>query len=141
MTPLRKWLVAKAEKFAERHYEGPNPPERLDQLIIEFAKLYPRATRADWVRMAVEHGRECYKAGYTRGVEYVERDKDWHPVVPPEVLADMHDPDWRWRPMDSGIEYPGPEQVVPDEPGELQRVIDEIKRTARVVWDKVKPQV
>lgn len=132
---LKNWIRTKAEKALDRFYEGPQPPERLIELVLAFVELYPNATRADWMRFAIEHGNECYRSGYQRGVEYVERAPEtWRPDVPPEVVADMVDPDWRWRPYDGGIEYEQHEVPVTEEPNEVQRVIDEIKRTARKAW-------
>ncbi len=132
---VKNWLRKKAEKFADSYYEGPEPPERLAHLVVAFVELYPNATRAEWMRFAIEHGNECYRSAYQRGVEYVERAPEtWRPDIPPEVQADLIDPDWRWRPYDGGIEWSEHEVPVPDEPNEVQRAIDEIKRVARKLW-------
>lgn len=130
MTPFARWLRSKAEKWIGTFYEGPEPPDRIDQLVAAFVEMYPNATRGEWIKFAIEHGREAYRSGYQRGAEYTERTDDWHPQVPPEVVADAIDPDWRWRPMDRGIEY-GDAQPVTDEPDERKAVASEIARTVQ----------
>lgn len=123
-----KWLRARAEKWLGSFYDGPEPPERFDVMVEEFVRIYPNATRFEWMRFAVSHAREAYRAGYVRGVEYVEREPDWRPDLPPEVLADHIDPNWKWRPMDPGGigAVDGP---IYDDAREEQQIQAEMKRT------------
>lgn len=140
MTPVTKWLRRKAEEWIEKYYEGPEPPERFALMAIEFANLYPTATREQWVAFATEQARGAYRSGYMRGFEYVERDPSaWRPDLPPEILADMIDPDWRTRPVDRGIMYP--EAVPVDAHDEAQQTIHFIKETARAAWDRMRARI
>jgi len=126
-----KWLRKAAEKYLERYKEGPEPPERLREMVVAFANTHPNATRMRWVEFAAEHAGEAYRSGYTRGYEYVERVPElWRPDIPPEDLADMIDPDWKWQ---EGIQLT-PGRDPGEETGEeLERLqIEEIiKNTAR----------
>lgn len=71
-------------------------PVRFADVVASFANANPAATVGDWAEFAREHAREAYRAGYVRGYEYVERDPEgYRQDLPPEVLADMLDPDWR----------------------------------------------
>lgn len=131
MTPLQRWIRGKLEKWAGNFYEGPQPPDRLDAIVLAFVDTYPNATRRQWIDFAREHAREAYRAGYMRGFEYTERDPEgWRPDLPPELLADMIDPSWRWTPMDSGIEQVE-DAPVEDVPDEVRRIIEEMKRTVQ----------
>jgi hypothetical protein len=90
-----------------KYYEGPEPPERLDRMVMVFANTNRYATRAEWQAFAAAHAREAYRAGYVRGEEWSERAPDRLPDVPPETLANQIDPDWKWRPMGSDVlEFP-----------------------------------
>jgi hypothetical protein len=145
VTALKRWLSRRAEKFLDKYYEGPEPPQRISDLVIEFANLYPTATRSQWLRFATEHAREAYRAGYQRGYEYVERDPDFFRTdLPPDMIADMHDPDWRWRPLDRGIMVPEPNGVPFDAPDEyeetlrhLKMSIERGKEATRQIWERM----
>jgi hypothetical protein len=89
-----------------------------------FANLHPRATVMEWINFATEHGAECYRSGYMRGVENAERDPN-EPEIPPEEIADVVMPGWRdraydfnWQP-DLEIETDG-ERVVADDGIEMR---------------------
>jgi hypothetical protein len=111
------------EKLLGRFYEGPKMPLRLSDLVVAFANMYPRATRAEWVRFAQSHASVCYQAGYVRGIESSERDYQ-EPETPPEVLADAIDPMWRHRVYDwkwghvRELSEPGgvPQESIDDDP-------------------------
>lgn len=145
MTALKRWLSRRAERFLDRYYEGPEPPLRIADLAIEFANLYPQATRAMWLRFATDHAREAYRAGYQRGYEYVERDPDFfRSDLPPDMIADQMDPDWRWRPMPRGIMYPEPNGIPKDEPDEYEETLRHIKMSmqrakeaTRQAWERM----
>lgn len=113
MTPVVKWIRDTVERAFGRFYEGPTPPERLKRLVVVFGNKYRHATRNDWARFAMKHAEEAYKAGYVRGYEYTERDREWPHKFPPDLLADMYDPDWKWRPVESEI-LEAPEEIVED---------------------------
>lgn len=93
----RAWLRDKFEKAVGTYYEGEEPPERIGQQVIVFANMHPHATRAEWTEFAAEFARECYRAGYLRGVEWVERDEQREGGPSPEEIANQLDPDWIWR--------------------------------------------
>ena len=113
MTPLAKLARGILERLLGRFYEGPEPPARLGEMVVAFANDHPRATRGEWVWFCRQHAAECYRSGYTRGVERAERDF-WNamPSVLPEEVADELDPDWRWQPDIRLLGEPG--QVVED---------------------------
>jgi hypothetical protein len=96
---VKKWLRGQAERWIEQHYEGPEPPARLGEQVLSFANMFPHATRGEWVTFAADFADQCYRSGYIRGVEWAERDPAaFDSKVPPEMIADQMDPDWRWRP-------------------------------------------
>lgn len=124
MTKFSRWVRNRLEHFLERYYEGPDPPARIGEAVIIFANLNPLATRAQWTQFAAEQARESYKAGWLRGIEYVERDPDWHPTLPPEIVADMMDP--HWRDPERGISLEGNlSYVVPDEFEDENKVLQQ----------------
>ena len=130
MTPVVRWLKNWAEKFAKRYYEGPEPPERLHTEIKAFAKMYPHATRAEWVEFATAHSGGAYEEGYVRGFEYVERDREaWYPDVDPEVIADAVDPGWRWGEPFSVLD--DPDKQVPEEFDAVGALREQMDRLAR----------
>jgi hypothetical protein len=91
------------ERWLKRYYEGPLPPRRLDQMVVVFANMHPKATRAEWVLFAARHADEAYRTGWVRGFEWCERDllrRD--PQIDPEAAMLMHgmDPEWINNPVD-----------------------------------------
>jgi len=99
MTRFGKWVRNNLEKYLGKYYEGFDAPDRLRAMVIAFANFYPQATRDQWIAFATAHAAESYRSGYMRGYEYIERDPDsWMPDVPPELIADQMDPNWRWNP-------------------------------------------
>lgn len=133
MTPVGRWFRNVRERIFGSFFDGPEPPERLSQMVIAFAQTNPQATRFDWARFAIDHARECYRAGYTRGVEYIERDPDERVLLAqlaPEALASAIDPDWQWSPeltMD-GIPKDEVREFVFTEQEEMQRLIKQTER-------------
>lgn len=128
MTPILRWFRDFRERWLGKMYEGPEPPERLATMVIAFAQMNPQATRFDWTRFAIEHARECYRAGWTRGFEYVERDPEERAAIrhlDPETLASALDPNWRWSPeltIDGIPREPVPEFVA-SEDDEMARLV------------------
>lgn len=114
MTPFLKWAKKKVDQWFGRWSEGPDPPERLREMVVHFANHHPRATRAEWAEFAAALAGESWQAGWTRGFEHVERSPDWRPDVPPEVLADWIHGDGSWR-FQPGIVLEGPATVVPED--------------------------
>ena len=129
-TPLMRWVRKTAERLFGKYYEGPDPPERLRALVLDFAERHPRATRAEWVEFAASHAEECYRSGYVRGYEYTERAEErWMPDVDPEEVADAHDPNWRWTPMRDDVA--DPDDAVPDFFDETSATIEQIEELNR----------
>jgi hypothetical protein len=79
-----------------RWYEGPEPPRRLVEHVIEFTNDNPNANRGEWIRFARTLAAESYKLGWSRGYEYAERGDQFRDVDP-ETHADILDPGWRDR--------------------------------------------
>jgi hypothetical protein len=125
---VKRWWRRRSEKAADTYYEGPEPPDRLRESATSFANMYPSATRKQFVEMAAELAAEAYRSGWVRGFEWAERDPDAlgtiNPKIPPEVIADQIDPDWRWRPA---VVLEGP----PHEP------VPEVQDAARLIRDQV----
>lgn len=106
MTRFSRFFRRMFEKWVGAFYEGPEPPDRLGDMVIVFANLHPRATRAQWAKFATEHARECYRSGWVRGMENSERDER-EPEIEPEVMADAMDGGaWRERPAGPRMEAP-----------------------------------
>ncbi len=62
------------EKLRSMYYEGPEPPDRLAQIVVDFANSHPKANRKQWVAFAVAIAGDSYRDGYMRGLEWAERD-------------------------------------------------------------------
>lgn len=91
-----KWLRNLAERYLGKYEEGPNPPDRLVDVVEAFMQVYPDATKRDWAKFAAKHAAQSYLEGYIRGYEYVERDPSgWWPNPSPEEYADVVTPGWR----------------------------------------------
>jgi len=95
VTPFGKFVRKVGEKLVGKYYEGPELPDRIRDMVVEFANDHPRATKGDWVDFATALLSETYEAGWLRGYERDARTYDWRPDIAPEVLADMLDPTWR----------------------------------------------
>jgi hypothetical protein len=115
VTALRRLLIRVLERLLGRYYEGPEPPARAGEVVLEFCRLYPRATRQQWIDFVVEHSRLMWREGYVRGFEWAERDPDLEGAREPEELMRVIDPTGGWleRPM-------SPDESLPldDPPGE-----------------------
>ena len=101
MTRFVRWLRKLRDKWFGRWDEGPAPPMRLTETVVMFTNLHPTASRAEWTRFAIEFARECYRSGYIRGYEHVERDPEFVEKLKaanPDALANALDPDWRFSP-------------------------------------------
>lgn len=134
MTPIVKWFRNFRERVFGKYDDGPDPPERLAQMVIAFAQTTPQATRLDWTRFAIEHARESYRAGYTRGYEYTERDPDERAILSqldPETLATALDPNWLWQSppltLDGILEEPVRELIF-TENEEMQRLLEQVRK-------------
>jgi hypothetical protein len=111
-TRAQKWLRGKLEKWAGTFYDGPKPPERLREHIIMFANANPKATRVEWADFAIKFSESVFQSAYVRGIEHSERDPDIDDGrLPPDMIADQMDPDWRWRPE---VVLELPHEIVPD---------------------------
>ena len=99
MTPFQKLVRRVVERWRRTYYEGPEPPARLGEMVVDFANHNPHATRQEWIEFGRFHAAECYRSGFTRGAEWAERDFGSRmPDVSPERIADAQDPDWEWSP-------------------------------------------
>jgi len=115
VTPFARFLRDAFEKAFGTFHEGPTPPARLRLLVIEFLNANPhRLTRAMVLEFGTRLAETCYRAGYVRGWESTARDPhaNWR-RLPPELVADLEDPDWRWRPA-LGEQLANPEDFVED---------------------------
>lgn len=97
MTPFVRLLGRTLERLLGTWQEGPEPPGRLDEVVLLFANARPDATRREWAHFAAGHAAEAYRQGYVRGFERGERDPAAQPwrVTPPEQVADQAFPGWR----------------------------------------------
>jgi len=122
MTPIRRFLVWILERLLGTYYEGPEPPARAGGLVLEFCRVYPKATRQQWIDFAAQHARLMYREGYVRGYEWTERDlvrRD--PGVEPEEAMRTLDPSGAW------LERPfGPDEylTVDDPPRDDDEEVD-----------------
>lgn len=82
------------EKLAGTFYEGPKPPKRLEERVQLFRLHYPDATPKQWAEFALTFGTNCYREGFARGYEWLER--DWKPTDEPtqEQIAEYQAHDW-----------------------------------------------
>jgi hypothetical protein len=115
VTPFARFLKRTAERLFGTFEEGPRPPERLRQMVVEFLNAHPKLTRRQVGEFGAQLAENCYRAGYARGWESTVRDPaaPWR-TLPPELVADLHDPDWRWRPA-LGDELENPEDYVEED--------------------------
>jgi hypothetical protein len=106
VTPFVKWLQRFWEKTIGTWNEGPDAPPRIRDMAITFANEFPQATREEWVKFATDLASVWYRQGYIRGFQYVERlpIPPYPGKLPPELVADQTDPDWRWRPAKLVVE-------------------------------------
>lgn len=126
LTPARKFLRNLWERWRHRYYEGPEAPDRLSQVVLEFAAINGKATKGEWIEFAAGLARESYRSGYVRGHEWAERDLDRRdPLMDPEVVAEHEGHDWEWIPFGQEAAPSELDEVVPDveEPVE-----DEVRR-------------
>lgn len=109
---VRLWGKKQLEKMLGRWEEGPEPPQRVADMVIAFAGANPRATRKEWADFAAAHAGEAWRTGYFRGLEYAEREPErWRPDIDPEVAAEGFDPTWKENPFVLG----DPDEVVLEE--------------------------
>lgn len=104
-----RWLQRTRDRLLGVWNEGPEPPERLAEIVQTFAEQHPHATRGDWIRFTTSQLGEVWTQAWLRGFEHAERDPD---TFDPDELATALDPDWRWRP--GGITVPDESEEVPD---------------------------
>lgn len=100
MTPFVRLAKRAVERLFGVWSEGPEPPDRLREMVLMFANDHPRATRRQWLEFAAAHAQECYRTGYQRGYESSERDPEAQPWrrQDPEELAEQHLPGWQHAP-------------------------------------------
>jgi hypothetical protein len=125
---MKRVLIWLLEHLIGTYREGPNPPARIGDVVLEFAQAFPRATRNEWIDFAVRHAGTSYREGYVRGYEWVERLPS-APEAEPEAVMRVIDPDGEWleRPVDPTTGLPVDCEPVTDEVD----VSAEIAREAR----------
>jgi hypothetical protein len=101
VTRVGRMLRNVLERLAKRYYEGPEPPLRYAGQVVAFAKSHPQATREQWAQFATNLARGAYRAGWTRGFEWTERDLDQLRPDDPERLVDQYAHDWTWHAPDA----------------------------------------
>lgn len=86
MNRLTRWLRNAWQRVRGKFYEGPEPPERIGQMVSIFVAMNPHATVQEWVAFATELGAGCYRDGWTRGYEWLERDMAARDANDPALL-------------------------------------------------------
>jgi hypothetical protein len=92
VTPFARFLSRIAEKITDRYYEGPEEPQRLAEEVRLFRAMYPAASPEEWADFTARLAGNAYRAGYTRGFEYAERDPN--PPEPDLQQLEQHRHDW-----------------------------------------------
>ena len=93
MNRLRKALGRWVDKWRGTFYEGPEPPRRIGERVKAFRLYNPDADPAEWAAFAERLARNCYREGFVRGYEWLER--SWEgPAKEPERLAELAAHDW-----------------------------------------------
>lgn len=83
------------EKLIGIFYEGPNPPDRIRDGVVLFKLNNPNATKQDWINFCIHYSQGCYKTGWLRGYEWIERQLDVKPENHPDRIADALSNNWR----------------------------------------------
>lgn len=97
MTPFLKFVRNTIQKAFGTFYEGPDAPERLSKQVVAFLDANPRANRLDWAIFASQFAKECYRSGFQRGYEWVERGFDRRTTADVEAMkAHLEANDWDW---------------------------------------------
>jgi hypothetical protein len=137
MTFAKRLLVRLLERLLGKYEEGPTAPSRFGEVVLEYVRDCPRATRQEWVDFATRHACTAYREGYVRGYEWCDRDpRRMEPEMEPEALMDVIDPagEWRRNPVDlQAVDVVDERDVdVGEEIGrEMQRVALYAERRAR----------
>ncbi len=138
MTPFVRLLRNVWERLFGKFYDGPEPPERLTQMVQLFMIAHPFATRQQWAQFASKHSGETYKSGYVRGFEWAERDLDRKPTDHLEVMQHLEAHGWSWENAHL-LDTRGNanDSVVLDEedPQMLQHEIEAYNDSLRKYWD------
>lgn len=106
-----RWMQRTRDKLFGVWNEGPEPPARLEQIVLTFAEQHPSATRREWIEFSKGQLEEIWRTAWLRGFEHAERSPD--PDFDPEEIANALDPDWKWRDA-RGINVEELDQVIPD---------------------------
>jgi hypothetical protein len=130
MTPFLKLLRKSTEKLFGTFYDGPTPPKRLEQEVVQFMAMYPKATRTDWGNFAAVLAANSYESGYSRGYEWAERDLDSMPTESPEVEEHHRRHALVWDGHQLLKDFDELDMVVPEDDGEdkIEDSIDEYNR-------------
>lgn len=87
-----------AEKEAGAYYDGPSPPLRYAEAVVQFAVTHVDATVGEWAAFASRLARRCYTEGYVRGYEWRERQIDQLDAAAraQAIEEDTRRHDWSW---------------------------------------------
>lgn len=96
MTIFGRFVRRQIERWLDRWKEGPVPPKRLGLVVEDFARRYPKATKREWIAFAQRWSAECYRTGWQRGYENVERTWPGPPIEPEQLVKDY---DFSWYDM------------------------------------------
>lgn len=138
---LRRGVQKLLEIATGVHYEGPEPPgRRIEERVQLFCLFNPQATAEQWRVFARQLAQNCYREGWVRGYEWLER--GWSgPAVDPERLTELeaHDwslaeqhPDWR-RMLNLGYDPRSP--LANLSPEQRRAVVDLFQGSTPVVID------
>lgn len=133
MTPFVKFLRNSWEKAFGKFYEGPQAPDRVENMVVAFMKMNPHATRKEWAAFAARHAAEAYASGYSRGFEWAERDLDRLPKDSPEVKDHDARHSWAWEGggMIADYEPVDIDDVVADDDEAIRRSLDVYEKAVR----------
>jgi hypothetical protein len=94
MTPFMRTLRNFVERWLGSFDQGPEAPEEVRDIIVEFANMNPEATRREWVEFSERQAAEAYRVGWLRGYNFQE--EEWsQPGRSPDDWALVHwGPGW-----------------------------------------------
>ncbi len=104
-------------------------PARFQQMVEQFTAAHPRATRGEWLAMAVKLAEVAYKAGYVRGWEASVRDPEQMPTTEKvNAAAEWEGQDFSWLDSAPTTAELALDAVPLDEPEDPRGIIfDEVK--------------
>lgn len=90
---LRRKLAKLRDRWKGQFYEGPEPPPRLFEEVQLFKLCHPDPTPEQWEHFVVTFALNCYRDGFIRGHQWLER--GWEgPLMDPDRIAELTAHDW-----------------------------------------------